>query len=345
VFKTVLLLCLAVTSLQLAAQSVPPKVAIIIDDIGYQKTDAALIQLPHALTFAVMPFAPHGHEMAMLAERHRKEIMLHMPMEAVAMNHLLGKGALRRGMDKTTVQQTMRSALDNVPQAVGVNNHMGSLFTSLPQQMDWAMQVVAERNKYFVDSKTTPKSVGIALSKQYQVRHRSRDVFLDNNKSYRALEQQFTDLMQIAKQHGSAVGIGHPYPETLSYLKKNLPRLKAAGIELVPVSALLDLPEHNKPYVAAQPLIPTKTKPAKAAVTPAVKVPDHSPVEAHEQQLPVEEVVAPAELLPWRVPYRLDAPGLLEPSAVEAEQSPAEHFSLPSSSAEPLPATVHLLLR
>jgi polysaccharide deacetylase 2 family uncharacterized protein YibQ len=344
VFKSVLLLCLGVTSLQLAAQTVPPKVAIIIDDIGYQKTDAALIQLPHALTFAVMPFAPHGHEMAVLAQSHRKEVMLHMPMEAVALNHLLGKGALRRGMDKATVQQTIRSAFDNVPQAVGINNHMGSLFTSLPQQMDWAMQVVAERNKYFVDSKTTPKSVGIALSKQYQVRHRSRDVFLDNNKSYRALDQQFTDLMQIAKQHGSAVGIGHPYPETLSYLKKNLPRLKAAGIELVPVSALLDLPEHNKPYIATQPVTPSKTTPVTKPVT-ATTAPATTPTSEHEQQLPVEEVVTPAELLPWRVPYRLDAPGLLEPSAPEVEQTAAEHFSVPTSTIEPMPAAMHLLMR
>lgn len=343
-FKPVLLLCLALTSLQLAAQSVPPKVAIIIDDIGYQKTDATLIQLPHALTFAVMPYAPHGHEMAQLAQHHRKEVMLHMPMEAVALNHLLGKGALRRGMDKTTVQQTLRAAFDNVPQAVGVNNHMGSLFTSLPQQMDWVMQVVAERNKYFVDSKTTPKSVGIAVSQQYQVRHRSRDVFLDNNKSYRALDQQFTDLMQIAKLHGSAVGIGHPYPETLNYLKKNLPRLKASGIELVPMSALLELPERSKPYMAAKPIqAPRKVKPATKPSTNAAPV--TVPAQTQEQQLPSEELIAPAELLPWRVPYRVDAPGLAEPSLPEPDSTATQHFIQPTSSTAPQPATTPLLLR
>lgn len=331
---------LSMTSLPLAAQSVPPKVAIIIDDIGYQKTDSALIQLPHALTFAVMPFAPHGHEMAVLAQQHRKEVMLHMPMEAVAMNHLLGKGALRRGMDKQQVQQSVRAALADVPQAVGVNNHMGSLYTSLPQQMDWVIQVVAEQNKFFIDSKTTPKSVGAALSKQHQVRHRSRDVFLDNNKSYHALNQQFNDLIQIAKLHGSAVGIGHPYPETLSYLRKNLPRLKAAGIELVPVSALLDLPEHQKMYVARPTVTPAQGKPVDKPAKPLLE-----PTATSATSVVIEQVLAPAELLPWRIPFRTDATGLLEPSTPEPVPSPIAPFSSSTTAEHPYPASVHLLMR
>ena len=87
------------------AQTLPAKVAIIIDDIGYQKADPLLIQLPYALTFAVMPFTPQGQQMAALAASRQKEVMLHMPMEAVAQNHLLGKGALRKKMSKAQVQQ------------------------------------------------------------------------------------------------------------------------------------------------------------------------------------------------------------------------------------------------
>ena len=121
------------------AQTLPPKVAIIIDDIGFQKADPLLIKLPYQLTFAVMPFTPNGVEMAKLATQYRKEVMLHMPMEAVAQNHLLGKGALRQGMSKSQVQQALHLAIAQVPQAVGVNNHMGSLYTSLAEPMDWTM--------------------------------------------------------------------------------------------------------------------------------------------------------------------------------------------------------------
>jgi polysaccharide deacetylase 2 family uncharacterized protein YibQ len=225
------------------AQTLPAKVAIIIDDIGYQKADPLLIQLPYALTFAVMPFAPQSQQMAELAARQQKEVMLHMPMEAVAQNHLLGKGALRRQMSKTQVQQALYQALAQVPQAIGVNNHMGSLYTSLPQQMDWTMQVMAERGLYFIDSKTTARSAVSRATSVHQIKSRSRDIFLDNDKSHAALDKQFNQLIKLAKQQGSAVAIGHPYPETYRYLKRNLARLAASGVELVPASQLLDLPQ------------------------------------------------------------------------------------------------------
>ncbi len=223
------------------AQTLPAKVAIIIDDIGYQKADPLLIQLPYALTFAVMPFAPQSQQMAELAARQQKEVMLHMPMEAVAQNHLLGKGALRRNMSKTQVQQALHQALAQVPQAIGVNNHMGSLYTSLPEQMNWTMQVMAERGLYFIDSKTTARSAVLRATSAHQIKSRSRDIFLDNDKSNAALDKQFNQLIKLAKQQGSAIAIGHPYPETYRYLKRNLSRLAAAGIELVPASQLLDL--------------------------------------------------------------------------------------------------------
>jgi hypothetical protein len=252
------------------AQTLPAKVAIIIDDIGYQKADPLLIQLPYALTFAVMPFAPQSQEMAELASRQNKEVMLHMPMEAVAQNHLLGKGALRRSMSKSQVQQALHQALAQVPQAIGVNNHMGSLYTSLPQQMDWTMQVMAERGLYFIDSKTTAHSAVLRATSAHQIKSRSRDIFLDNDKSQAALDKQFNQLIKLAKQQGSAIAIGHPYPETYRYLKRNLDRLAASGIELVPASQLLHLPQGS---LAAQPAMTAQTS-TVAAMTRAANETD-----------------------------------------------------------------------
>lgn len=264
-YKIRSLLLLALFSAGLNAQTLPPKVAIIIDDIGFQKADPLLIRLPYQLTFAVMPFTPQGKEMALLASQQQKEIMLHMPMEAVAQNHLLGKGALRKTMSKTQVQQALHQALADVPQAIGVNNHMGSLYTSLSAPMDWTMQVMAERQLYFIDSKTTNRSSVGAATVQHGVKSRSRDIFLDNDKSYQALDRQFNQLLKLAKQQGSAIAIGHPYPETYQYLRKNLHRLKTEGIELVPVSQLLALPapaalaKHSGIAEPAKAVTPDKT--------------------------------------------------------------------------------------
>lgn len=266
----IICLLLGLTVSAVSAAPAQPQVAIIIDDIGYQKVDPDLIRLPFALTLAVMPYTPHGKAMLQLAKQHHKELMLHMPMEAVAQNHLLGQGALRQHMDKATVQQKVQAALAEVPGVIGVNNHMGSLFTTLTPQMDWVMEVVASQGLYFIDSKTSGRSVVSASASRFAVEHRSRDVFLDNDKSYAALDRQFVQLIQQAKRHGSAIAIGHPYPETYRYLKKNLPRLAAAGIELVPVSVLLQRPESADRQIQAQPdpLVNLDSSAAKPTLPP-----------------------------------------------------------------------------
>lgn len=334
------------------AQTLPPKVAIIIDDIGYQKADPLLIQLPYALTFAVMPFAPQSKEMAELASRQHKEVMLHMPMEAVAQNHLLGKGALRRHMSKTQVQQALHQALAQVPQAIGVNNHMGSLYTSLPQQMDWTMQVMAERGLYFIDSKTTARSAVPSATRARQIKSRSRDIFLDNDKSHAAIDRQFNQLIKLAKQQGSALAIGHPYPETYRYLRRNLARLAASGIELVPASQLLDLAPvvslaqtpktENSAAAVTQPtppdtgwtaqarsdgkkvikLSPTPGKTAKAGEAGSgsvslVKQTEISPLSAIvDTTSPELTAVTVSEPLLWHPPYRSDLAGFVVPPSM-----------------------------
>ncbi len=324
-------------SFAVAAQSMPAKVAIIIDDIGYQKADPQLIKLPYALTFAVMPFTPQGQQMAALAASRRKEVMLHMPMEAVAQNHLLGKGALRQPMTQQQVRAALQQALVQVPQAVGINNHMGSLYTSLAEPMDWTMQLVAEHRLYFIDSKTTSRSAVPAAAARHGIASRSRDIFLDNNKAYAAIDQQFNQLISLAKRQGSAIAIGHPYPETYAYLKKNLPRLAAEGIELVPASRLLALTpapqpatiaaeQHKTPATAHHNQTDTISKqPAVAAVaiatTNAPATASQTRDKASNSAPPQPQLLDPVievpvmELQHWHPPYLADLPGQLLPES------------------------------
>ncbi len=342
--------------LSVQAQSLPPQVAIIIDDIGYQKVDPDIIRLPYPLTVAVMPFTPNGVEMTALASQHGKEIMLHMPMEAVAQNHLLGKGALRRPMNKQQVQQALHKALDSVPQAIGINNHMGSLYTSLPEQMDWVVEVVAARRLYFIDSKTTGKSVVPAITQKHGVKSRSRDVFLDNDKSYKALDRQFNQLIHLAKQHGHAVAIGHPYPETYRYLKKNLPRLAQQGIKVVPASALLDLPAAPAQLIASTAKLPAQHSahlPAKAKSvaatlpTDTASMPTTTPAQDTEPTpAALSDVVEPVpELIPWHPPYLPQLPGFDTPAALPVPE-PAWRRFYPQPAEIPAPASpLPLLLR
>lgn len=222
-----------------SAASAAPRIAIILDDFGYSLTqDQAAIALPFALTCSVIPDAPNGPAMASRAHAAGKEVMLHIPMATVS-HRRLDPGGLHANVTEAQLDATLQSAISTIPEAVGVNNHMGSLLTSETQPMTWLMQELATAGLFFIDSRTTARSVAEDIARAQGVPTRGRDIFLDDEQNLGYINGQFNQLLAIARQHGSAIAIGHPYPATLAYLRQVLPLLQQAGVELVPVSALL----------------------------------------------------------------------------------------------------------
>ena len=221
-----------------------PSIALIIDDIGY---NAALgeqaIALQGAVTFAVLPHTPHGKELAELANSQGKEIMLHAPMSNLA-NMPLGPGALTAELSKEVFVATLNEDIDAIPHLQGVNNHMGSALTEMAMPMQWVMEVLKARELYFVDSYTTAKSVAGKMAKEQQIPSMTRNVFLDNVQSHEDIDREFKKLIKMAREKGVAVGIGHPYKETLAYLEQALPLLEEQGIELISASQMIEL-THN----------------------------------------------------------------------------------------------------
>lgn len=220
------------------SQTEQPKIAIIIDDIGYQKSDLKLIDLPFALTFAVLPHTPYGSRAAKHAFQQQKDIMLHMPMQA-SNGKAPGPGALTSDMTKQQVVYTLQAALADIPYAIGINNHMGSYYTELGEPMAWTMEYLRQRHLFFVDSLTTAKSQAGKYAQKYGVTNLSRQVFLDNEQSEAAIARQFDTLLRIARKRNTAIAIAHPYPETYRFLRKALPKLQQQGVQLVSISQLL----------------------------------------------------------------------------------------------------------
>lgn len=219
-----------------------PRIALIMDDMGYSSARGrAVVELPAAITCAVIPEAPQAPRLARQAIAAGKEVMLHLPM-ANESSAALDKGGLRDGMSAEQVRATVRAALERIPQAVGANNHMGSVITTRPEIMRPVMRELASHRRYFIDSLTTPESVAAETARRMHLPSASRDVFLDNNKDLLRINEQFNKLIQKARREGRAIGIAHPYPETITYLEKVLPLLPDMGIELVPVSRLLSHP-------------------------------------------------------------------------------------------------------
>jgi uncharacterized protein len=223
----------------LHAQPATPAVALIIDDLGHRPAgDRAALALPGAVTFAILPHSPAATALAVRARASGRDVLLHLPMEAEADNHLLGAGALRADMARGEFVSTLHDALASVPYLSGVNNHMGSRLTRDRERMDWLMaELRAVGSLLYVDSRTTPGSTAAAAAAAQALPYAVRDVFLDNRQDPSYIERQFERLLARAARHGDAVGIAHPHPATLAVLARRLPAL--AGMRLVGIRRLI----------------------------------------------------------------------------------------------------------
>ena len=223
------------------AATAVPRIAIIIDDLGYQMAAGRrVIDLPGAITCAMLPAAPGTTLLARHANASGKEVLLHLPMQAVHPVDQLEPYGMTMDMSRQSFADTFERAFASVPYAIGVNNHRGSLLTRHPGHMQWLMEEILERDAlFFVDSYTTHESVALEIAMASGVPALKRDVFLDSHPEPDSVAREFERLKALARVRGSAVAIGHPYEATLAYLESALPRLAGEGIELVPISELL----------------------------------------------------------------------------------------------------------
>jgi polysaccharide deacetylase 2 family uncharacterized protein YibQ len=230
-----------------AGTNVPKgRIALIIDDLGNQYShDSEAIKLPGKVACAFLPYAPFTRSLAEQAYAGRKEVMLHLPMQAMNEDPR-ESGELSLDMTRLQFNRTLQEDLAAVPHVSGINNHKGSLLTRHPGHMAWLMQDMSRHGGlYFVDSRTTASTVARQLATEYRIPSIDRKVFLDNAPTIAAIQTQFRRLLDIARREGSALGIGHPHAETLAVLRQELARLDDYNIQLVSVSRLIEI-EHRR---------------------------------------------------------------------------------------------------
>ena len=221
-----------------------PRIAIIIDDIGYSKELAmGLFNIDKNITFSILPFSPAGTQLARSLSAKGAELMLHLPMEPTQYPKVNpGPGALLSSMSPDELLTQLRKDIHAVPGTVGANNHMGSRLTADSDKMNQIFTVLKQKNLFFVDSRTSAESKGEQSARMFQLKFSHRDVFLDNFQDVEYISGQIKKLIKQAKDHGSAIGIGHPHQATLDALKRELPKLKGKA-RLVPASKLVEVPK------------------------------------------------------------------------------------------------------
>lgn len=219
-------------SLQVKAKS---DIIIILDDLGYRPSDVAAFSLPKEVTFSILPQTPLASEIAKRADKEGRAIMLHMPMQAQNGKDM-GPLGLTTDMFAGAITHNVRKAIKSLPNAVGLNNHMGSAFTGQHEAMEALLKEVKRQGLFFVDSRTTVLTKGEEIAERLGVPNASRQVFLDHKLDPTFLLKQFNQMKRIAKRDGHVVVIGHPHPATIDFLNTHLPSLEEEGFTLTSVA-------------------------------------------------------------------------------------------------------------
>ena len=212
-----------------------PRLALIIDDGGYN-TDKfkKMLAMSKPMTFAILPNTPHGKEAAIMVHRAGGEVMLHLPMEPKEEEmYSLETDTVLTGMKPAEIQRILRDDLEQIPFVRGVNNHMGSKATEDPKVMQALMAALKKDGLYFIDSHTSPQSLGPEAARKAGVATCQNDRFLDRERNLEKIKKAIRLTMRKAKKEGKAVAIGHPHPLTAQAIREMIPEMEKEGIRLV----------------------------------------------------------------------------------------------------------------
>ncbi|QDS35534.1 divergent polysaccharide deacetylase family protein [Brevibacillus brevis] len=222
--------------------------AFVIDDFGnnMQGTEE-ILSMPVPLTVAVMPFLPSTKQDAELAHQKGHDVLVHMPMEPMkGKRSWLGPGAITADLSDDEIRSRVEKAIDDVPHAIGMNNHMGSKITADERMMRIIMKVVKERGLIYLDSKTTDKSVAAKIAAEMGVPHAVNQIFLDDVYSVPHITKQMELVCKRIHNHPLCIAIGHvgpPGKKTASVLRQYIPRIQKEA-EFVTISKLIQQSAH-----------------------------------------------------------------------------------------------------
>ena len=206
----------------------------VFDDAGHNLDQLEyFLRLPFPCTIAVLPGLRYSSESARRIRKAGKQVILHQPMQSVDLHINPGPGAVTPGLSAEQIKNIVRKNLEEIWPVAGMNNHEGSLMTADEAAMSAVLDVVAEKHIFFLDSRTTARSVVAKVAKEKNMAVWERAIFIDNDKSRAAMETQIKKGLSIARQKGSAIMIGHVFTVELAQLLTEMyPALIEDGFSL-----------------------------------------------------------------------------------------------------------------
>jgi|TARA_B100001079_G_scaffold37156_1_gene28503 hypothetical protein len=217
-------------------------IVLVIDDFGYRNDSVSdgFLKLNVPITCAIIPGHSQSRKFAEKALAKGKEIIIHMPMESSL--NIKGEDdyKIKTGMTSEEIEWRINEVLKDMPEAIGMNNHQGSKATTDGKVMSVVASVLKKNNKYFIDSRTSAKTVAEKVMRQIGVPTTRRHIFLDNDDSIEKISERLDELVKLSRKQGVAVAIGHARPNTLKVLKDAIPQLISDGYEFEFGSKVVD---------------------------------------------------------------------------------------------------------
>ena len=213
-------------------------ILLVIDDFGYRDDQVSdgFLDLGIPITCAIIPGHAQSRKFAQKANASGQEVIIHMPMESTVPESGEEDYKIKAGMISEEIEWRIREVFKDMPEAVGMNNHQGSKATTNGKVMTAMGSVLKQEGKYFLDSRTSSKTVAEQTMQNLGVPTTRRHVFLDNDSNQGLIKNQLDKLVAMAREKGMAVGIGHARPNTLAVLKKEIPELLTEGFKFEFVS-------------------------------------------------------------------------------------------------------------
>ncbi|MDF1793366.1 MAG: divergent polysaccharide deacetylase family protein [Thalassobaculaceae bacterium] len=231
-----------------------PLIAIVLDDLGIDtRRSRRAVLLPAPVTLAFLPYADGLEAQTAEARQAGHELLVHIPMQPHGADADPGPNALDMRLGAIEVLSRLDWDLARFSGYVGINNHMGSLFTESEEGMRLVAEGLRDRGLMFLDSLTSPKSVAASTVASFGVPTTTRDVFLDNTDTAAEVELRLAQTEKVARKTGTAIAIGHPRDATLNVLEAWIPKARAAGFVLVPLTAILDVRQGLSTQQASRP--------------------------------------------------------------------------------------------
>ncbi|PPR77795.1 MAG: hypothetical protein CFH01_01357 [Alphaproteobacteria bacterium MarineAlpha2_Bin1] len=221
--------------------NITSSIVIIIDDAGMNISklkDLLNLKLKN-ITIAFLPYSNNLDYQVNLVNESGYDILVHIPMEPEDISIDPGPNALLTSHNIDELKSNIYKNLSKFSNYVGINNHMGSKFTSNSKSIKNFFEIIKSMDLIFVDSKTSSNSLAAEMSNKYNIPTLSRDLFIDNVHDKNYVLMQLRKAEKIAKEKGHVVVIGHLQKWTIDALAEWYPSAKNNGLILDTVSSII----------------------------------------------------------------------------------------------------------